>query len=53
MSYKISHYAYSGTGFSKKRIKTTATYPTKAKAKAHAKEMNKFNPGINARVVKV
>jgi len=53
MAYKISHYKHKGTGFSKTRTKTVATYDTKREAKAHAKEMNKFNPGINARVVKV
>jgi hypothetical protein len=52
MVYKISHYGYSGTGFSTKRVKTPATWKTKRAAQAAAKEMNKFNKGINARVVK-
>lgn len=53
MPYKITHYGYKGTGFSKTRKTTVVTYTTKAEAQAHAKKMNKHNPGINARVRKL
>ena len=53
MPYKISHYKHKGAGFSKERVKTVATYSTKREATAQAKQMNKFNKGINARVVKI
>ena len=50
--YKISHNKHQGLGFSTDRTKTIATFPTKDEATAQAKEMNKYNKGINARVVK-
>lgn len=48
MAYKIRFNSYSGTG----RTTTQQSYPTKSAAQAHAKKMNKHNPGINARIVK-
>ena len=53
MPYKITHYGYKNMGFSKTRKTTVATYKTKAEAQSHAKKMNKYTPGINARVVMV
>ena len=50
--YRISHRKHQGTGFSTERTTTVATFPTKADAASQAKEMNKYNKGINARVVK-
>ena len=51
MPYKISHYKHKGTGYSKERVKTVATYKTKVEANAYAKKLNKMNKGINTRVV--